>query len=355
MQRTSIMDVVCHDNYKLKVKLDCPQVSRIDKLVIYINGSGVNTYDNRRKSGKLDFSYYDLFVQEFEKLNIAFCRYNTRGVKINDCPPLYAEVNSEEYKTYLPHNSIRDIESIVHHLRNFPELKDTKIILLGWSEGASIAPLVALNNNVNIHSLMLAGYSNSNIRELLDWQLSGGSSMVTMCKCFDYDNKGYVTREDYISNRYKVRKKLFPFVSFKNLDKNRDGIITEEDFKLRLDKYKKKVLTAIESGDDKWLEKHYPVRLTSMWFHEHFKLSPNSEVLPRLNLPIHIFHGTHDASCPVKGVEDIQEKFKKLGKNNLITHIFDKHDHDLNYIMYPMYGIVSDGLKCIFETCKKGL
>lgn len=39
-------------------------------------------------------------------------------------------------------------------------------------------------------------------------------------------------------------------------------------------------------------------------------------------------------------------------KDNLNICIFPKHDHDLNYLQYPFYGIISEGLMCVFNTAQ---
>lgn len=348
---SKIIEINSFDKYKLKLKIDYPQTAEFDKIVLFVPGSGPNTYDNHRILDDVEFNYFDLFVQEFTNRNIAFCRYNTRGVDVGINPPEYMTINSEEYQTYLPHNSVKDVECIIKYLKNLPLLKKAKIILLGWSEGTNIAPLVAINNNVKIDCLLLAGYCNENMRDTLNWQLSGGSSMVNLCKMFDYDKKGYITKEDFETDKYNVRQEIFESTSFEELDINKDGIIDELDFKIRLKEEKENIFSAIEQNDDNWLKDNYPVRLTTAWFHEHFNLPSNSEVLPKLDLPIHIFHGTCDANVSVNGVKDIEEKFKKLKKKNLCTHIFENHDHDLNYLWYPLYETISEGLNSIFNTC----
>ena len=33
--------------------------------------------------------------------------------------------------------------------------------------------------------------------------------------------------------------------------------------------------------------------------------------------------------------------------------VFDQHDHDLNYLIYPFNNVISDGLTRIFDECAK--
>lgn len=347
---TTINRVSSFDGYELNVKIDSPNSSLIDKIVIFIHGSGPNTYDNRRKIRDMEFNYFDLFAQEFTKRNIAFCRWNTRGCSLGKEPPMYVNIDEEEYMNYLPSTSIKDIECVINYLKKLNQFKKSRIILLGWSEGAKIAPLVALNKNVKIDGLLLAGYANENMRTTLEWQLSGGSSMVNLRKWFDYDKKGYVTKTDFEEDRYKVREGVFCETTFEQLDVNGDGILDELDFEIINRDFKKTLLSAIKNDDDKWLKENYPVYLTSKWWKEHFNLPATKDVLTKLSIPIHIFHGKNDANIPVQDVINIDNAFKTLGKDNLYTHIFENHDHDLNYLYYPLKGVISEGLQTIFKV-----
>ncbi len=348
--KSVLLNLKSFDGYSLNIKLSTPDKDFVEKIIIFVHGTGTNTYDNHRKIGELEFNYFDLFAEKFCENNIAFCRWNTRGCSISENPPMYVDIDEGKYKTYLPSTSIADIEFVVNYFKNQEQFKNTKVILFGFSEGSTIAPLVAANGKVNIAGLLLAGYANENLRTTLEWQLTGGSSMVNMCKWFDYDNKGYITKADYKEDRYKVRKAYLKNAWFWQYDLNHDGIIDGKDFEIRLRKYKGKLFRAIDSDDDKWLKNNYPARITSAWCKEHFKLLPTKEILPQLNMPIHIFHGKDDSNIPVQDVFDICNKFKELKKSNLQIHIFEKHDHDLNYLLYPTKGIISEGLQSIFDT-----
>ncbi|MEW9096457.1 MAG: alpha/beta hydrolase [Clostridiaceae bacterium] len=348
--QTIFFELPVLDGNVLNIRLDIPDIDHIKKLIIFIHGTGPNTYDNHRKIENLEFNYFDLFAKEFCKRGIAFCRWNTRGCSISDEPPLYVNVDEEEYKSYLPSTSISDIERVINYFKNKDEFKKTKIVLFGISEGTIIAPLVALNGKTKISGLLLAGYANENMRATLEWQLSGGSSMVNMCKWFDYGNNGFITKTDFEDDRYNVRPIYFDNIPFEKLDINGDGIIDHLDFKEIIKDYREAVFHAIDSDDDEWLKNNYGVRITSAWCKEHFNLPPAKEILPQLNIPIHIFHGMDDSNIPVKDVFDIEKQFKELGKENLYVHTFQGHDHDLNYLLYPLHGIISEGIQCIFDS-----
>ena len=140
------------------------------------------------------------------------------------------------------------------------------------------------------------------------------------------------------------------FGTFEELDVNGDGQIEQNDFREILKETHDETFRAFDGGDDEWLKENYAVRLTSAWFQAHRRLAPNREILPQLTQPIYIFQGTIDANVPVEQSRDIAEVFRKSGKTNLHLLEFEMHDHDLNYIYYPLYGTVSEGLQAIFDT-----
>ena len=69
VKQTKIVQVQAHDNYNLDVKIDYPANS--ESVIIFCHGSGANTYDNHREIAGKEFNYFDLFVDEFCKRNIA--------------------------------------------------------------------------------------------------------------------------------------------------------------------------------------------------------------------------------------------------------------------------------------------
>lgn len=344
-----IITVTAHDGLTFEGKLRLPEGETAEKLVIYVNGSGPNTYDNKRSMGEVTFNYHDLFAEQFTQEGIAYFSYNTRGVTMGDEAPYFAEIDEAAYQTYLPLNEVKDVEAIIRQLKADSRLQNAKVILLGWSEGSMIAPLVALDGEVPVDALFLAGYANETMADILEWQLTGGSSMVTIGAYLDGSGDGIVTKEEYDADPFQVAAQLG---SFEELDINGDSQIDRNDFQQVLSETHDETFRAFDGGDDEWLKENYAVRLTSAWFQEHRKLAPNRETLPQLSLPIYIFQGTIDANVPVEQSREIAEAFQTAGKTNLHLQEFEMHDHDLNYILYPLYGTISKGLQAIFDAAK---
>ncbi len=349
MKQTELYKVKAHDGYMLDVKIDYP--SNTKSIIIFCHGSGANTYDNRREIEGNCFNYYDLFADEFCKRNVAFCRWNTRGCSLSNNPPEFVDINIKEYETYCPSTSIKDILTVLNFVKTLPQFKQAKILFMGISEGATLIPFAAIQCR-NVAGLLLLGFSYENMRDTLDWQLSGGSSMVNMCKYFDCSEKGFIEKEYFTIDKYNIRPTLFPDTEFEDLDIDQDGRITQNDFALQLSEYKAQVFEAIENNDDEWLRENYTVTITSRWCKEHFALPNVSDAMCKLSMPIYIFHGEDDANIPISDIEKIRADFEKIGKENLHIFTFPKHDHDLNYLQYPFNGIISEGLLCVFNTAQ---
>jgi len=360
---SAVMEITAHDGYKLKGRLTIPGGEKyISKIVINVNGSGANTYDNPRSIGNnKKANWHGLFAGEFSKRGTAFFAYNTRGIDIGGSPPMYFEMDEEAYQTYLPLNSVEDIYHMIKAIKENERLKDAKVYLLGWSEGTVIAPLVAEKYPDMVDGLFLVGYVNINMKYVVIWQNSGGPSMVWYRAHFETDENGRVSREAYEADPNKVVASVLQNAAFEDIDNDKNGYINEEDFvaiwKDVVGYSLEELLSAIEHRDDEWLRKNYGtingqsiIPLTSAWFLQHFSLRANMEVLPGLDLPIYIFHGELDQNVDAREVYRVNERFLELGKSNLSINVFSGHDHGLNGDDWLIKNEMSAGIQAIFDT-----
>jgi len=326
--------------------------NNVPLIVVFIPGTGPNTYLNKRKFGNIEFNYFDLFGTEFTKRGIGFFTYNRRGVEIGDQPPYYDEIDSVKYAKYIPSREVMDIESIISNLRSDDRFKKSKIALLGASEGTIIASMVADRKVERVDALLLFGYANENLFDIIKWQLSGVASIVKLRKYFDTNKDNVFSREEYESNDSipaLARAKYLNNLSFESLNLAKDSIIDFRDFAPKTAPFFKYLIQMIDSGNDTWIWKNY-FRVTSRWLKEHFQLEANKTRLLKIDIPIFIFQGVDDANAPVEGVYDIQSRFKQGNKTNLKCFIFEGHDHDLNYIAWPYKHQISEGLNSIFNV-----
>lgn len=336
-------------------KLQLPKGSgNVKQLVIYIHGTGPGTYDNRRVVGGVDFNYFDVFGKEFTRRGIAFFSYTKRGVEIGDSPPTFDNVDREKFRKVVPNVEAKDLASAIRYLRSDKRLKRAKIMLLGWSEGTIVASMVAEEKKNQVSALFLAGYVHENMFDVIKWQHSGASAMITLKRTFDKDADGNITRAEYESDDtavVSVRTRRLQNAKFEQLDINKDDLLNASDFKLLAEPQHKLILEKIKANDEDWIWKNY-FRVSIEWLNEHFKLEANRTRALRLKMPLFIFHGEDDANCDVNGVYDLKEQFFKLKKKNLQTFVFEEHNHDLNFLNWAIGKKMPDGIKKIFEVAE---
>lgn len=355
---SEIVKIRLMDGETLTGKLDLPSTGDIKQLIIFIHGTGPNTYTNHRKVGDTEFNYFDLFVNEFNKRGIAFFTYNRRGVEIGDKPPYYDVVDREKYKKYLPSIEVKDIESVITHLKTDNRLRTSKVVLFGGSEGTILAPMVAENMKNKIDALFLFGYVNDNLFDVIKWQNSGEPTMMAIrdyLKYFDTDKDNIVSKQEYEADdkiAELIRSTKFKGTKYEKLDVNNDNNISSEDFRIPKSSFYQSLLKAIETKNDDWIWKNY-FRITSAWCNEYFELEPNKIRLLRLDIPIYIFQGDEDTNAPVSGVYDIKEKFEQKNKANLHCYVFKGHDHNLNFMDWPSKKVISPGLQKIFDISEE--
>jgi len=296
---SELRTIPLNDGESIVGRLSLPSTTdNVPLVVVFVPGTGPNTYLNKRKISKSEFNYYDLFETEFNKRGIGFFTYNRRGVEIGDNPPYYDKIDSAKYAKYTPKREVLDIESILADLRKVDRLKNARIVLLGASEGTIIAAMVAERMVEQVDGLLLFGYANDNMLDIIKWQLSGAASMINLRTYFDRNNDNVFSRAEYESTD-----------SIASLGR---------------------------------------VRVLK----EYFQLEANKTRLLNIDIPISIFQGVDDANTPVEGVYDIQSRFKQANKTNLKCFIFEGHNHDLNYLDWPFKQQISEGLNAIFNTAE---
>jgi alpha-beta hydrolase superfamily lysophospholipase len=358
LREDSVREIASFDGYTLTGRLSVPAGDEpIDKLVIFVHGTGPNTYEQRRRNDAYGqrFKVQDFYADRFARDGTAYFSSNTRGVSLSDVGsgPLApdAAIDGAAYAGYTPQNAARDIPYIIDALKAEPRLKNAKVYLLGLSEGTVIAPLSVAEYGAEADALLLCGYCNDNMMDVLRYQLGGGMDFFRMTVYFDAVGEERITRAQFEADPNGIAAALgLPFETF---DADGDGALTLKDYALHTDGLADFLFDAVERGDGAALREMsdagiFPP-LPPEWFAAHFELGGNEDVMAQVDTPLYIFHGTYDANCPVQGVYDLQERFEELGKENLTVNLYEGYDHELN-IGDWITGAGSEGLEDVFKT-----
>jgi pimeloyl-ACP methyl ester carboxylesterase len=329
-------------------RLTIPSSGYTDKIVIDVPGTGPNTYDNFRKIGRsITFRYNEYFANEFSRRGIAYFSYSTRYTLPDTTPPYFDKVDKEKFQHYTPSDKVSDLEDIIRYLRTDKRLISAKFILLGWSEGAIIASLVAERKRAAVDALFLAGTPSDDVYSTILWQHSGAASMINYRKFFDTNNDGIIQRSEYVNADPRAITRMGGR-KFEELDMNGDSLLTIEDFRVMLQPRLQAILGAVERRDDEWIWNSF-FRIGTQWIEEHRALEPNKTRILKLDIPVFLFHGRDDANCPVGGVEAMEQKAKELQKTNVHVFTFPGHDHSLEFISWVVRQSMPDGLKTLFD------
>lgn len=327
-----VVRIPSFDKEVIEGRLNVPASGFTNKIVIDVPSSGPHTYENMRRIGRSTvFKYHDYYRDELARRGIAYFSYSTRYTTPDSAnPPNYDKVDKEKFFSYTPSIKVKDLEGVVTFLRKDPRLTSSKIILLGFSEGAILATLLAERQRVAVDALFLAGTPTEDTYSTILWQLSGNSSMVNFRKFFDANHDRVIQRTEYEGADPRARTRVGG-KSFAELDVNADSVLTEEDFRLILAPQQQHVLSAIERDDNEWLWNSF-FRVGAPWIKEHRTIEPNRTRILRLDLPVYLFHGTDDANCPVEGIRELQKKAQELQRRNIHVFTFADHDHSLEFL-----------------------
>lgn len=357
VREDEIKTIKSFDGFEVTGRLSVPAgKEKIDKLVIFVHGTGPNTYEMRRQNSLsgIRFKYLDVYADNFIDNGTAFFTYNTRGISLGDEEPYYADIDEDSYRQYTPQNIAQDIKCIIDELKQDPRLSNSEIILLGVSEGTVIVPLAVSEYGAEADRLLLMGYCNDNMRDVLEYQLGGGMSFFNYTLLFDSVGSKEITKEQYEADPKKIIDSVLGGAAFEDIDMDGNGILTVDDFAIMMTQIKDGLFEAVENGDDKWIKENMmeimPPLMTD-WFKSHFELPKTEDIMTKVDIPIYIFQGTYDSNCPVQGTYDVKSRFEKLGKDNLTVNIYDGYDHDLNFSQL-LYGSGSQAFEDIFSTVK---
>lgn len=352
----TVVNTTAHDGVAITGRLCLPAGREsVDKVVVLVNGTGISTYEMQGLQPPFRYKYYDYFADVFAQDGTAFFSYNTRGVTLAEEFPFYT-VDEALYNTYTPQNCARDVAAFIREIRQNPATAQAKIILLGWSEGAIVAPLAALEPDSGVDALLLAGYPEENMEDILVWQLDGPQTLFYYTLVFDAQGQDHITREQYEADPYGVIgvSPLVYDLSFDELDANKNGVVDLEDFAdLPRAQLHTQLREAIDRDDNAWIKENF-MHLPAGWFKAHFELGRTSDILLRVDgaIPIHIFHGSQDLNCSVQQVYAAQERLAEQGRDDVQFHIFEGMPHNLGFDYWLVLGETTEAYEAIFETVR---
>jgi len=263
----------------------------------------------------------------------AVLRYDKRGIGAN------YTIDQNVWGNATVNDLIQDSKRALNVLIQQPEVDPKRISIIGHSEGAIIAPTVAIDNSTKVKNIILMGTPAQNLRDLLHYQaVSLPSEYAT--QVLDKNRTGLISIQQ-IAKDPLLRNLLVPSsVVHTFLRTNNTKIITNTLVK----KFGNNTIEAGYMSIDKQLKplliKRYE-NITafnllkcnhaecSMWFRSEFSLIPTLSIIGNVSKStggILILNGENDSDTPVQQAFLLQQRLTEV-----------KHpDHTL--ITYPNLG-----------------
>jgi uncharacterized protein len=347
--RTVEVPFKSHDGHEMLGKLTMPTSPGKHPVVVYVQNAEAMTADMRRPSPRGGtFNYFDLYREKLAGLKVGFFGYEGRGVHAGDTPPRYERIDWDVYNTSTIENKVRDVLTAVGIVQKHPGVDPAQVYLMGTSEGTLLAAQAAARAPKEIKGLVLYAVLSSTLKDALKYMSAEGNFLM-LRQFFDMDKDGRISLKEFVDDPRRLRRGAMPNVEFKVFDLNEDGHYTVDEARARV----KELLQAVDTEKlevvDAYLAKTAVVSIPKGWVKDEFAQAPMWSFLSKLDMPVGLFHGTHDNLTDVEGVRKLEEQARTAGKTNLEFHYFDGLDHSLGIVEYFVRGTLPAGHKAIFD------
>ncbi len=266
--------------------LTLPNSSKKSPACLFIGGSFPQTRDGNLDNSQIDWfptplPERNLFLDEakiLERLGIATFRYDKRGCGQSE----------GDFNTTSLFDLVSDARRAWQWLRGLPKIDTERIGVLGQSEGAVIALMLAAQDPDICFYIWQGGIYN-NLEQIIKWQ----------AEAFWQSERAKIDNfQQNVPLMYWIYKKM-------------DNLIASAK---RGEKF-------FQLGDENWSKNLYLQDLK-----EHFE-NPPSAFVDKVKCPVLILHGDMDHNTPPKEALLMQQALLKAGKKNVTAYIFPGLDH----------------------------
>lgn len=274
------------DGAKIYGTLTLPKEGEKLPACLFIGGSLPQTREGDADNSKTDWfpkplPERKLFRDEaelFKQIGIATFRYDKRGCGKSE----------GDFKTTGLFDLVADARMALRWLQSLPEIDSRRVGVLGQSEGAIIALILAAEDP-NIRFLIWQGGAYNNLEGLIRWQAEA------------FWNLG----SEAIGNM--KQKAPLIYWTYKQVDDLIARAHRGDNF-MRL-------------GDEEWSFDAYLPRCK-----EHFD-NPPLKFVDKVKCPMLMLHGKLDHNTPYTEAEQAQQALMKAGNTNVTIYIFEGLDH----------------------------
>ena len=286
------------DDVVLAGTLTYPKEGNNFPAVVMISGSGGQDRNEELLGHKPFFVISDYLTQN----GIAVLRFDDRGIA----------QSTGNHDTATSEDFAKDVISAVEFLKERKEIDNTKIGLIGHSEGGMIAPLAAVQSNDVAFMVMMAGLG-----------IPGDSILYLQGELIQ---RAEGMSEEEIQKSVKTQREIFSIVKSSNDDEKLVADLKEKfyaEYSTMTEEEKTKL------GDPEVYLNMQIKTITSPWFKYFLRFDP-VPVLEKVKCPVLAINGEKDLQVPPKeNLSAIELALKKGGNNNFevimlpgLNHLF---------------------------------
>jgi dienelactone hydrolase len=306
-----------YGNIKLAGTFSKPMEKGKFPTAIFITGSGLQNRDEEI----FGFKIFKLLSNVFLKNNIATLRMDDRGIggskTIKQNYPKdtsYSKIDNKESNTELSETSTTfdyatDVEEMIKYLKGREDVDTNNLGLIGHSEGAIVAFIVASRNKDVKFVISLAGPT-----------IRGDSLLLEQIKLL---MKHQNAPDSLITDAIKAQTEIYSIIRYtKDYEKAKE--ILRDQAKKQLAFYPEEVSTKIQNS---MIERNIQVQIDairSKWFETFIDIAP-IDYLVKIECPVLLLFAERDTQVPAKvNIEHLQ---KNLNKSNFTIRIIPTANH----------------------------
>src|ERR671921_2886895 len=279
--------------------------------------------------------FFDI-AEYLSERGFAVLQYDKRGIGAN-----FTILDSNVWGNLTINDLERDANKALAVLTQQPEVDNSKITVLGHSEGTFIAPRVAINNPGIVDNIVLMGAVAQNLREI-GYSQGVSTPILYAQQVLDHNHNGLISVQEasenpvfssLVGNLTLVLTQNITTVNGTAEQLNPQYNINNDTYISINDELKPRLIDQLKSlpvvtPGEKCSKSPCPIWLTS-----HFSSIPNLDIISKVpsDTSILILQGKNDTQTPVQQAFLLQQKLTEVRHpdHTLITY------PDLGHLFYP--------------------
>jgi uncharacterized protein len=221
----------------------------------------------------------------------------TEEITIGQC------VDEKIWKTISRETLLEDASRAVAFMRSDGRVSSVSVV--GHSEGAMLAPLLALSDP-GIRALVLLGTPGQNLQEILRYQ-DVARQEKALTDTFDKDHDGLLSKIE-LPDAAEKRLQLSVF------DTDQDFCLSDKELRASLEAQFEATQGEIETGDDF----EFCLSEPKGWYRSWYNAEPNNKLMARLReMPVLLMQGEDDQQTPVSEAIGVYAAMQRAGKQQV--------------------------------------